>query len=168
MLARVSAERVRALLAYEPDTGNLRWRINRKGGARAGSIAGSKMANGYWKIGVDGCEYLAHRLAWLIVHGEWPLAEIDHVNGIPSDNRLSNLREASRAENCQNFKPRRTNSSGHTGVSYARVLSRWHAQIMINGRNVHLGYFDTKEDAADAYRIAKTQVHQFQPEERAA
>jgi hypothetical protein len=168
MLARVSADRARALLTYESDTGNFRWRTNRKGGARAGSIAGSKMPNGYWKIGIDGREYLAHRIAWLMVHDRWPTDEIDHVNGNPTDNRLSNLREASRVENSQNFKPRRTNSSGHTGVSYSRAMGRWHAQIMIKRRNVHLGYFDTKEAAANAYRSAKTHVHQFQPEERAA
>lgn len=125
------------------------------------------MSNGYRKLSVDGREYLVHRVAWLIVTGEWPECEIDHINGDPSDNRLDNLREATRAENCQNLAWS-GNAAGAPGVSFCKANGLWHAQITIRMKNEHLGYFASKDAAAEAYRAAKAELHTFQPEVRAA
>lgn len=169
MLARVSsiAEVVRGLLLYSPEDGSLRWRINRKGGARAGDLAGSPMPNGYIKVGVNGREYLAHRLAWLITHGEWPEHEIDHANGDRGDNRLANLRPATRSENGQNCGLRATNTSGFTGVTWNEARKMWQAQITAGGKHRVLGLFASPEQAASAYREAKSFLHTFAPTERA-
>ena len=87
--------RLKKLLSYNTDTGEFRWRVTRRGAARAGSVAGCVRHDGYVRIAIDGKRYLAHRLAWLYVHGEL-VPELDHANGVRSDNRLDNLRPATR------------------------------------------------------------------------
>src|SRR5262245_14923519 len=83
-----SAERVRQLLKYSPETGELRWRVSRRGrGARLGRDAGAGHAKGYRRVSVDGRDYLVHRVIWLWMTGEWPAAQIDHRNGVRDDNR---------------------------------------------------------------------------------
>lgn len=90
----LTAERLRELLDYDPETGYFRWR--RDVGARAwkGQLAGTMARDGYEYIGIDRRRYPAHRLAWLYVHGEWPRGLLRHLNWLRSDNRLENLREA--------------------------------------------------------------------------
>ena len=88
---RLTAERLRQLLDYSPETGLFYWRVKR-GSVAAGTEAGTWHGNGYRKIHIDGVPHLAHRLAWLYVHGEHPTGEIDHRNGNPADNRISKLR----------------------------------------------------------------------------
>jgi hypothetical protein len=98
--------------------------------------------------------YLAHRLAWFYVNGCWPRMGLDHVNLDGLDNRLSNLREATKAENQRNTRPPRTNKSGVKGVFWRRDLQKWRAAITINGKSIHLGVFVEKRDAAESYRAA--------------
>lgn len=169
MLARVSsiAEVARGLLSYNPEDGLLTWRVNRKGGVRAGAVAGCAMPTGYIKVGLNGREYLAHRLAWLITHGEWPEAEIDHANGDRADNRLVNLRPATRSENSQNLGARANNSSGFAGVTWNKARRKWQAQITTRGRHKVVGTFDTPGQAGAAYQEAKAALHAFAPTVRA-
>lgn len=82
---------VHELLRYEPETGRLFWRVSMNNRAQAGSVADSKSSGGYLKVGIDGYQYFSHRLIWLMVHGEWPAACINHINAIKTDNRLANL-----------------------------------------------------------------------------
>ena len=105
MKPRVSAERLRQLLDYAPETGRFYWRKQR-GSAAAGSEAGTWHSHGYRVINIDGVAYYAHRLAWLYVHGEHPAGEIDHINAIPADDRIANLRQCSRSENARNTRRR--------------------------------------------------------------
>jgi hypothetical protein len=91
-------KRVHELLSYEPRFGYFFWKINR-GSSKAGDVAGSVCPDGYRLIKVDGKSYKAHRLAWLMTHGEWPAEQIDHINGVRTDNRIVNLREASKKQN---------------------------------------------------------------------
>ena len=156
--AALTAEQVRELLDYDPETGRFTWRIAPRG-HKAGSQAGCIDSYGYVVIRIAGAGHKAHRLAWLIAYGEWPDDQIDHINGDRSDNRIANLRDVSTQINQQNQRRARTNnrSSGLLGVT--RKRGRWQAQIETNGKNVFLGCYSTKEDAHSAYLKAKRQRH---------
>lgn len=158
-----SIDRMRELLAYDPETGVLRWRIARGGNAKAGSIAGSLDSHGYGQIKLAGQCHRAHRVAWCLFYGAWPTAEIDHVNGIRNDNRIANLRETTSAQNKQNLRgAHRDNKSGYLGVCYRHKRNLWTAQIQAEGRLRHLGFFATPEAASQAYLAAKAKLHPFQ------
>lgn len=143
------AARVRELLRYDPETGRFTWRSGPKIGSEAGSRGGR-----YAQIMIGKKNYLAHRLAWLYVHGYVPPQEVDHVNGNPRDNRIENLRLASKSQNAQNQRRSAKNSSGHKGVSWSRHKQRWRAAIKVGSRSIHLGYFRDPARAAEAYRHA--------------
>ena len=159
-------EIVKAVLDFDPLTGDLIWRRRFQSpqwsGRYAGKPAGSLTRNGYVEISFDGISYLAHRLAWLIAHGEAP-DEIDHVNGNRSDNRITNLRKATRLQNKQNLKTYATNTTGLAGVTYHRPRRRYMAQITHQNQHYYLGLFDTAEEAHAAYLEAKARLHTFNP-----
>lgn len=165
LLDRVSIlERANELLRYDEKTGKLFWRVARSN-IKAGSVAGYvNKRNGYSYVGIDGKSHLAHRIVWLMVRGCWPAAGIDHIDGNPSNNRLENLREATWSDNQQNKGIQSDNKSGFTGVIWHKRHNKWQAYIKIDGKQKHLGLFDTKEDAAEAYAEAKAKHHTFNPE----
>lgn len=145
-------------LVYDPFTGVLRWRTSNGRRAIAGKETGCRRPNGYVFVTLDGHDYAAHRIAWALFYGEDPLDELDHENLDRSDNRIGNLRKGkSWQQHCYNRKVRADSSSGIKGV-YA-VRGRWRATITENGKRRHLGYFDNKEDAADAYRVVAIRLH---------
>lgn len=156
----LTQERLRELLHYEPETGVFT-NIKARPKIRVGSISGCKNAQGYLIIMCDGKLYLAHRLAWLYVHGSFPEHHIDHINRDRADNRISNIREATPAENRQNASLQRNSTSGFSGVSWTKRERRWRARIVVNSREIGLGYFVDKQSAADAYAEAKKQFHPF-------
>lgn len=143
-------------LIYCPATGEFRWAVS-KGAAKAGSIAGTVNTNGYAVIRFYGKDRLAHRLAWIMTHGEIPNGlMIDHINGNKADNRIANLRLVTRAEN--GFNRHSTQAeSGHVGVF--RSKDRWRARIHKHGKRVELGSFDTMNEAKAAYLSAKRDMH---------
>jgi hypothetical protein len=153
----VSREEVAALLSYDPQTGLFTHKVNghkRKAGATTGRLD----VKGYVRIRLLGYEFKAHRLAWLLTYGVWPNAEIDHINGCPSDNRIMNLRDVSVAENGWNRKgAMRNNKTGVLGV--CEDGDKFHAQIGAKGKRYSLGRFDTVEEAAHAYATAKAEMH---------
>jgi hypothetical protein len=150
---KITLERLREVLHYDAENGRFSWLVKPGSNkANVGDVAGSKHRNGYMIVAVDGCDYRAHRLAWFYVHGEWPKT-IDHVNRIKDDNRLCNLREATRTENNQN----RTSNRPLPGST--RHKGRWMAQIQVDGKKRYLGHFDTQQDAHRAYVLAKTELH---------
>lgn len=161
-------EFLRDNLRYDPNTGEFTWRVNRGAHGKKGAVAGSpEPATGYWRVGFCGRRHLAHRLAIYYVTGIWPEGWVDHRNGDGQDNRLSNLRECTPAENLQNVIARKPNNpSGHVGVSWSTTKKRWHARIGVSMATVHLGYFGNLEDAKAAYLKAKTRYHGFQPTPR--
>ena len=115
----LTQEQVKELFDYDPETGDLVWRVKRGTHGVAGKIAGGlDHHHGYFRIRIDGKLYRTHRIIWLYVYGAWPVNDIDHVNGLRHDNRICNLREATRAENMQNQRnPRVDNKSSYLGVS---------------------------------------------------
>lgn len=151
----LTSERLRELLHYNPETGVFTRRQTVGPKALSNQKAGCMRPDGYLVFRVDGRLYRAHRLAWLYSRGEWPAIEIDHINRNPSDNRMCNLREATRSQNVANTKKHIGNASGFKGV-YSHH-SRWRAEIFVTGKKRHLGVFDTPEVAAGAYLAAAQQ-----------
>ena len=142
---------IRDYLAYDPETGVFRWRKPPHGRFKIGDVAGGINGDGYRQITFMGKPYQAHRLAWLFVHGVMPDGELDHENLNKEDNRIGNLRPATKAQNQGNSGLRQDNTSGFKGVRFFKNTRRWCARITINRRDKHLGYFDTAEEAARAY-----------------
>lgn len=154
----LSQARVRELLDYNPDTGIFKWRVS-SARYRPGDIAGTKHIQGYLKCGIDGQRYLMHRLVWLYVHGHFPEADIDHINMNKTDNRMCNLRAATRSQNFAN-KPRASgNRSGFKGIWLDSRRCKWQARIGVNRTRVHLGTFDTPEAAHAAYAEAAVKYY---------
>lgn len=150
-------ERLHDLLSYDRESGLFRWRVRR--GGRSNGIAGS-LQRSYLAIRVDGLAYPAHRLAWLYVHGVFPLEDLDHINGDRLDNRLSNLREASRSENNQNIRAPRKHSSSQLLGAF-KHQSGFISKITVNKSQRYLGAFSTAELAHEAYLKAKKAFHPF-------
>lgn len=155
--------RLRELFEYDADTGIMIRRITVGRRGPAGAIVGCLTKKGYLSLRVDGQFFLLHRVIFMYVHGKMPAAQIDHINGVKTDNRIANLREATEHENSQNVKVHRDNSSGLLGVSWRASNGKWRASIGIDGWHKHLGYFDSKDVAYQAYKAAKRALHKFQP-----
>lgn len=144
--------RLREVLRYDPESGLWTWLVDRSPKVSAGVPAGYPSTGGYIQIYIDGAYYMAHRLAWFYVNGEWPPRRLDHENRTPADNRWINLRLATRSQNAANSKVRRNNELGLKGV--VRTLRKhkpFRAMVTKKGRRVHVGYFKTPEQASAAY-----------------
>lgn len=152
----MTAEEARQFFSYNPETGDLHWRISRSG-VRKDRPAGHTRHDGYAVVSVSGKTYLAHRVVWAVATGHWPDAHIDHVNGMRNDNRWANLRLATKAENGMNRGAPLNNTSGFKGVS--RNKKRWSASIHLGGHKQHLGTYDTPEEAHAAYCKAAKELH---------
>ena len=153
----LTVTRLRELVSYNAETGDFTYNMARSP-IRVGDIANSRDKDGYIVIMIDGRRYKAHRLVWLYEYGRWPPDQLDHINGITSDNRLINLREASHLENMRNRGKPRTNTSGLKGACFHKNRNYWIAQIKNNGKNIHLGCFDSAEEAHAAYRNAAQKI----------
>lgn len=148
----LTREYLKGILDYNPKSGEFIWRI-RRGKARRGSVAGKPHPHGYVVIGIGGYHYLAHRLAWFYTNGVWP-SELDHINRIKNDNRISNLRIATRSQNNINAPVRSRSTSGFKGAKLDRRDGKYDACITFNGKSHHLGRFDNPADANRAYQKA--------------
>lgn len=158
-MKELTQARLKELLHYEPTTGVFTRLVGTSHNAKAGSIAGGVSHGGRYRIiSVRAKLYYAHRLAWLYIFGVWPKIQVDHANGDRRDNRLCNLREATRRENSWNVGLRRDNTSGFRGVSWHRQKARWCARIWVRGRCKCLGYFHTPEAASTVYEAEATNL----------
>jgi hypothetical protein len=150
--------RLRELLHYDPETGIFRWRVYRGHLARANDMAGTFDSHGHRQICVERKLYGAHRLAWFYVYGCWPSKDIDHMNRVKDDNRISNLRDVPTALNCQNAVAARSNSKSKLlGVHHTKYS--FIAQIAAGGKKTHIGSFKTAQEAHKAYLAAKIELH---------
>lgn len=143
-------ERLKEMLEYSPETGVFTWKKS-SGRVKAGAKAGWTTHNGYLKIAIDKVEYTAHRLAWFYTYNKWPTEDLDHINGERQNNKLSNLREATRSQNLQNKGKQCNNTSGFIGVSYNKSRGKWDARLKVCGKQICLGLFETAEEASKAY-----------------
>jgi HNH endonuclease len=137
LLSTLTAERLKALLHYDPETGEFRWRVQAGARRKIGEIGGAVDRWGYRVIGICGRLYRGHLLAWLFEKGEWPVGELNHINTIKADNRIANLRLATRTQNNGNRYKYRSNQSGFKSVY-------WHPWVWVGGgrgsRSTAAGY----------------------------
>lgn len=153
----LTQQRLKELLNYNPETGVFTWKIAPCAWKKAGSIAGC-VDQRYFKIRIQYKGYLAHRLAWLYMTGQWPTNHIDHKDGDGFNNRFCNLRDVTKSGNLQNQrKARKDNTTGFLGVAHCN--GQWQARIWVENRLLYLGKFSTPESAHEAYLIAKRKYH---------
>jgi hypothetical protein len=160
----MAPEMLKELLHYDRKTGKLIWTDHFSNQAEyVGQQAGSLHSTERRYVTVrDSKRILEHRLIWFMEYGEWPENEIDHINGIKHDNRLENLRLATRKQNSQNYhRANKNGATGLLGVSYKAKKGKYTAQITINRKAIHLGTFTTAEQAHEAYLAAKRKFHEF-------
>lgn len=138
------------LLNYDKETGELTWAVNR-GKVKKGDIAGTTNPDGYRQIQIEKRIIPSHRIAWAIVHGEYPDNLIDHINCDRLDNRLCNLRQANKSLNGLNRGKPSNNTSGYKGVVFCKTTGRWRSRLKVDGKVVNIGRFNTKVEAAIAY-----------------
>ena len=172
-----SPEVIRQLLRYEPETGKLFWKERGpewfKSGSRCAAdsarswnrkFAGKEALYAIGSVGYPQGKVLnincrAHRVAWAIHYGFWPTEHVDHVNGNRTDNRLVNLRQATRSENMCNRSAPSDNTSGLKGVYWNAREKKWHVQLSFEGKRKSVGYFKDKGKAAEAYAAAAAKYH---------
>jgi len=154
----ITQAQLKELLDYDPETGVFRWKVA-KGTKRKLSIAGTPTTSGHIHIAIDRKKYFAHRLVFLYMYGSLPTDCTDHINGIGSDNRLANLRLATRAENSRNCRKPKNNKSGVKGVYWNKKDRKWRAAFKINNREFHIGSFDSLIDAENAIKISRDEAH---------
>ena len=149
-------------LEYHPETGAL---LQKKARPRSkvGSLAGGVTPYGYRYIQLRGRKYAAHRLVWFIEHGRFPPYDIDHIDGNKLNNKITNLREATRKQNCENKGAQKNNKLGLRGVSYNQRLKKYIAQIQHNGVNHYIGLYKDPLEARKAYiAVAKSLFTHYQ------
>lgn len=162
-------------LDYDPETGILTWKKSRPRhhfksdrahsvhiARDGGKVAGTVSKGGYINIGLDGTKYLANRIAYAIHHEIEPADlpdRIDHKDGDTLNNRALNLRPATHNQNMHNSKIPASNTSGYKGVSWHKTNKKWAANIKVNGRKIHVGYFLTPEAAFEARNSAADTLH---------
>lgn len=155
----VTAKALRARLDYNPETGIFKWKDSKTTPRNRGKVAGWVNSDGYVCIEIDYKEYKAHRLAWLYIYGKWPKGQTDHENLIRSDNRIKNLREATQSQNQINMGLPKRNTSGFKGAFWIKDHQKWSARIHMDGKQRHLGYFNSAEEAHAAYMKAARARH---------
>jgi hypothetical protein len=151
MAISLTHARLRELLDYDPETGRFTWRINLRGPARAGMIAGTLTNVGYRQIRIDQEFYLAGPLAVFYMTEEWPPEIVDHINLKRDDNRWSNLRLATHSQNHANAPMQKRKCVPFKGVRWNKKTERYVSGIRVNYRYIHLGNFDAPEEAHAAY-----------------
>lgn len=153
----LTAQRLRELLHYDPETGVFIWRNSARGRMRAGNIAGC-VSDGYRVIRINNQSFRGHRLAWLHERGAWPAFDIDHINGDRGDNRIANLRLSIGSINQENIRSYK-GAVGLLGVTFHRVTGKFQASLSVSRKRLHIGLFETAEEAHAAYLTAKREMH---------
>lgn len=158
MKENLTQAKLQELVTYEPDTGLFYWR-QWKSGRRMDKPLGSKTGAGYLVTTIDYKQYSLHRLAFLYMEGKFPEGQVDHIDNNKLKNKWSNLRHATMFENAQNKLLSTSNTSGFKGVCWDECNNRWKASINYQGKPKHIGMFRNKEDAIEAVRAFRTEVH---------
>lgn len=155
----ITQTELKKLLHYDPDTGLFTWLVDKSRAIKAGTVAKNLNQKGYCRIKINGQEYLAHRLAWLYINGVMPKDSIDHINNIKTDNKITNLREATHSENMRNRLLTVRNRTGFKGVGFNKRAKKFKATITFNNIQIHLGYFLDAKSASLAYEAYGKKLH---------
>jgi hypothetical protein len=147
------------LLGYNPETGELTRKVTTNSRAQAGFKAGTLNPNGYYRAMIDGRILMVHRVAWKMATGQEPPATLDHIDGNPGNNRLSNLRPASFSQNQHNRGNDPRNKSGHKGICWNKAKQKWRAEIKRNGVRAYHAEFEKLADAVNAITEARRKIH---------
>jgi hypothetical protein len=147
----LTQDKLKELFDYDYDLGVFKRIKVTSYNTKIGDTVGSTRKDGYVTIGIDKKKYLAHRLIWLYVYGKYPDNLIDHKDGNKSNNRLDNLRDCTNLQNLQSKRLHPLNTSGYRGVTYFESIDRWRARICYDYKMLELGFFETPEQASDAY-----------------
>lgn len=150
---------IRKLLTYNECDGLFRWAEDRSRLIKKGEVAGTVNGCGYIKIKINGKQYLGHRLAWLMTYGEWPNGVIDHKNHNRKDNRICNLREATKSTNSHNARKPINNTSGVKGVHWCKRKNAWIAKVQLMGKITEAGKFSSLSEAASAVMALRIRLH---------
>ena len=150
----IEHDELKRILDYNKDTGVFTWKVAINNRIKKDGSAGTLGKMGYKCISIYCKRYLAHRLAWFYITGEWPKGHMDHENHVRDDNRFCNLRVVTRTENNRNMLKSKRNTSGITGVNWDKNISRWRARIHVN-KNIELGMYNCLLDAACARKSAE-------------
>lgn len=150
----MNIDALKSLLSYDPNTGRFAWIASGKGRCK-NKAAGTVLYSGYVGICIGSKRWQAHRLAWALHYGRWPAQQIDHINGLKTDNRIANLREATNAQNGKNLGLSKANTSGVKGVSFENYTQKWKAYIRVDGRMINLGRFTDMASAIAARQTAE-------------
>lgn len=149
----VTAEEVRELFTYEPESGCLRWKVKRQK-INVGDVAGYiSTSDGYRYVGFNYNEFLAHRIIWLWVTGKWPACQVDHVDRNRQNNKWTNLREATNGQNARNSGPQKNSRTGIRGVDIRR--GKYRVRINVDGKEIVVGRFLDLQDAINARKSAE-------------
>lgn len=153
-------ERAKALFVYNEDTGDLIWENPSGRRVKKGDIAGRVNNTGHLGIGIDGSRYQAHQIIWVWFNGEIPEGyEVDHKDENKLNNRIQNLRLATRSQNMCNITMKRTNKSGFKGVSFHVASGKWGASVVVDRKKHYLGLYETSEEAADVAAAKRKELH---------
>jgi len=150
----MNIDQLKSCFRYDPETGNIFWVAKGKGKIKK-KPAGSKLYTGYIGICMGPKRILAHRIAWALHSGSWPDKQIDHINGIKTDNRIKNLRLATNSQNGKNHGKNKNNTSGYQGVSWDKINNKWRALIKVDKKSICLGRHVLFEDAVKARQEAE-------------
>ncbi len=143
----ITQKQIKELIHYDKDSGVFTWKVDRQNIAKKGMVAGSSASDNYLVLTLFNKQYKAHRIAWMYEYGHFPKDNIDHINGNKKDNRIINLRDVTSLINHKNMSIDKRNKSGKTGVTWHKLSKKWIANISVDKRLVHLGYFENIEDA---------------------
>lgn len=167
-IPNIKISRIRDLITMDPDRGSLTWRprpVSDFSCERVCKTWHTKYCgnpaltnvtvSGYYRGRIDYVDLFAHRVVWAMQYGEWPDGQIDHINGDGLDNRIANLRTVGFHENSRNKMISSRNKSGKSGVDYVKRDGRWRARISDGSKNIHLGYFETLDEAIAARSAAE-------------
>ena len=160
-VSRLTIKRIKEVLNYSPETGVLTWKVSPRNRTRVGDIAGTLNESGYLFVCIDGLKIRAHRAAWGIYYGNLPEGFIDHINGVRDDNRICNLRLATKSLNSQNSFIRNDNKTGVKGVHFRKDTEKFSASIQIDGKTYYLGCYSCLEDARAARLLAEKKFHLY-------
>ena len=155
----IDQETVKKLFYYDAESGMLIWRFGNGRNVKPWQEVKAKNVHGYYTAKIHGKSYLAHRLAWLYVHGSFPNKYIDHKNRIRNDNRLCNLRDVNTTDNAQNISLPNHNTSGQIGVSWIKSHNCWTVFVKVNKKNKWLGYYKNLDDAITVRKEGERQYY---------